>query len=123
MSTIRKLAFRSRFKFSNLLRGQRSFGYYMERQGLATTPSPEHRRPDLISGGYYDGGAMVEHFGSKFNGGVIDAIQIELPARYRLANVGGSNRERRTANAIAEAAVNFFRHTYGSPATACGGYR
>lgn len=60
--------------FSDLLRGQYSFGSYLESEGYASVPSPTTFSPG--SDPYFSGGYCTQQYGSVF-GGTIDGIQIE----------------------------------------------
>lgn len=66
--------------FEEILRGNLSFGYYMEQFGYRVVPSPllPGPGPNL----YYPGGHNLAMHSSKYSGR-IDGIQIETPVEYR----------------------------------------
>jgi hypothetical protein len=65
---------------SQLLRGPRSLGAAMERQGFATVPSPAHPNPNGQP--YFSGGYNLEQH-SAFSGRNAWGIQVELPTGIR----------------------------------------
>ena len=65
---------------SQLVRGSRSLGAAMERQGFATVPSPAHPNPDGQP--YFSGGYNLEQH-SAFSGRNALGIQVELPTGIR----------------------------------------
>jgi hypothetical protein len=65
---------------SQLLRGPRSFGAALEREGFATVPSPMHHDPGIEP--YFSGGYNLEQH-SAFSGKKIPGIQVELPTGIR----------------------------------------
>ena len=66
--------------FDDLLRGDVSYGFYLEAEGYESVPSPTNRGPDGQS--YFSGGYNTKRHGSKA-GGTIDAIQIESARVHR----------------------------------------
>ncbi|XP_014668398.1 PREDICTED: uncharacterized protein LOC106809727 [Priapulus caudatus] len=79
-SSIRHLASRVGIDFRELLHGRASLGYRFDRLGYNVVPSPTHPGPD--GGKYYSGGDNTRAHGSKY-GGIVDAIQIEMPKHLR----------------------------------------
>ena len=65
--------------FNVILRLGCSLGRYLEEQYIATVPSPEH--PSLGTVKYYSGGFNTRQYVSR-DGGILDAIQAEMPKRY-----------------------------------------
>ncbi|ELU06908.1 hypothetical protein CAPTEDRAFT_229272 [Capitella teleta] len=82
-TSINSLVFhqRSHVTFENLLRGQRSLGGFMNREGLRATPSPNDRAP-APGDSYFSGGYSVQLHGSRSEG-TMDAIQIEISREQR----------------------------------------
>jgi hypothetical protein len=75
-TSIRSLSLRhSEIEFDDLLRGNASFGAYLENFGFRAVPSPTDRGPGP-GNPYFNGGYLTRRHGSK-DGGTIDAIQIE----------------------------------------------
>ena len=66
--------------FDVVLRQDRSLGRYLEEQYIAAVPSPEHPSPGRLK--YYSGGFNTRKYGSRYSG-KLDAIQVEIPERYR----------------------------------------
>ena len=60
--------------FDDVLRGDVSYGHYLETEGFESVPSPTHPGPDGES--YFSGGYNTQRHGSR-DGGVIDGIHIE----------------------------------------------
>ncbi|CAH1782489.1 unnamed protein product [Owenia fusiformis] len=83
-SSIKNLAATSSYTFEQILRGDKSLGHFMLRENLSfnsrVVPSPDTPSPG--SGGYYRGGYITKHHGSRY-AGTIDAIQIESPRPLR----------------------------------------
>ena len=65
---------------SQLVRGPRSLGAALEREGFATVPSPAHPHPDGHP--YFSGGYNLEQH-SAFSGRNAWGIQVELPTGIR----------------------------------------
>lgn len=66
--------------FDYILRGFGSMGELFRKRGYDVIPSPDHPSPNGAN--YFIGGYDVRIHGSKY-GGVVDAIQIELPRDLR----------------------------------------
>jgi hypothetical protein len=78
---IRSLAARTlTVNFDGLLRGNVSFGAFLEKYGFDAVPSPKHPGPDSHT--YFNGGYLTRRHGS-MAGGMIDAIQIESAQSVR----------------------------------------
>lgn len=77
---------------SQLVRGPRSFGSALEREGFATVPSMMHLDPGAEP--YFSGGYNLEQH-SAFSGKKVRGIQVELPTKIR------EDAARRNAFAIA----------------------
>ena len=85
--------------FETLLRGDASFGYFLEAEGYESVPSPSNPGPDGEA--FFSGGYNTRIHGSR-DGGVIDAIQIESAYENR-----DSPERERYANGIANAVINY----------------
>ena len=91
--------------FDVILRQKRSLGRYLEEQNIATVPSPEHPSPGTVK--YYRGGFNTRKYGSRYSG-KLDAIQVEIPERYRKKH-SFINFSRDLAKAV----VAFMNENYG----------
>ncbi|XP_053565255.1 uncharacterized protein LOC128655704 [Bombina bombina] len=92
--------------FETLLRGNRSFGKFIEEQNQKYVCVPSPTNPGPNGGNYFSGGYIIQTHGSKSHGKV-DAIQIELPKWIREID------ERpRFCAALAKAIKNFFQSNY-----------
>lgn len=79
-SSIRALAARPNMDFPTLLRGAKSLGDFLSKNGFRAVPSP--RDPHPGSNSYFNGGYSTERHGSRA-GGTIDGIQLEHPLSLR----------------------------------------
>ena len=75
-SSIRALADSSAYAFINILRGETSFGTIMDSLGYECVPSINDLGP--AGSRYFSGGYITARHGSR-DGGIISAIQVELP--------------------------------------------
>ena len=77
-SSIRNLVYNNNhsLKFSDLLRGENSLGSILQAKGFRSVPSADNPFPNAGEP-YFSGGYNTKRHGSR-NGGVIDAIQLEL---------------------------------------------
>ena len=75
-SSIKALADSSTYAFINILRGETSFGTIMDSLGYACVPSVIDLGP--AGSRYFSGGYITARYGSR-DGGIISAIQVELP--------------------------------------------
>ena len=75
-SSIKALADSSTYTFINILRGETSFGTIMDSLGYACVPSVIDLGP--AGSRYFSGGYITARYGSR-DGGIISAIQVELP--------------------------------------------
>lgn len=75
-SSIRALAEASPLPFSQLLRGQRSLGGYLQAEGVRSVPSPSDPSPG--SDDYFTGGYNTGRHGSMQAGRTVSGVQIEL---------------------------------------------
>ena len=91
--------------FDVILRQTRSFGRYLEEQNITTVPSPEHPNPGTVK--YYSGGFNTRQYGSRY-GGKLDAIQVEIPKRYRK-----KDSFIKFSRDLAKAVVAFMNENYG----------
>jgi len=78
--SIRNLQERSMTPITELLHGENSLGAMFESAGYNAVPSPRQQYPGKEK--YYKGGYITQTHGSS-DSGVIDAIQLELPAEIR----------------------------------------
>jgi len=76
VSSISSLLTRTGLSPQQLLSGPESLGALWEEAGYMAIPSP--RQPSPGKDKYYRGGYITQNHGSS-NGGVVDAIQLELP--------------------------------------------
>ena len=104
-SSIRALAERSSVPFDTLLRGEQSFGKFLEEEGYNAVPSPSHWVPGWWEK-YFSGGYNTQIYGSR-DGGNVDAIQIESSKEQRSAEGRGPY-----ATALARAIFNFMNIHY-----------
>ncbi|MDA0684595.1 MAG: T9SS type A sorting domain-containing protein [Bacteroidetes bacterium] len=106
-SSIRKLVERSGQTLSVLVRGGDSFGQFLERSGIPSTPS--ERDPAPLSGQpFFSGGYITARHGSR-DGGVLDAIQLE--AHREGARDSEVNVETLAQN-VADATIAFMQRWY-----------
>ena len=75
-SSIRVLADSSAYTFINIVRGSTSFGTILDSLGYACVPSVNDLGP--AGSRYFSGGYITVRHGSR-DGGVISAVQVELP--------------------------------------------
>jgi hypothetical protein len=73
-TSIYRLSTETDHDFESLLRGDTSFGKFLEDEGFESVPSPTHDGPSGQS--YFSGGYNTRIHGSR-DGGRVDAIQIE----------------------------------------------
>ena len=66
--------------FAQLLRGEKSFGSFLYKNGLECVPRPGNLSPGSTP--YFYGGYTTRQYGS-YGGGVVDAIQCEFRYSYR----------------------------------------
>eukprot|EP00111_Clytia_hemisphaerica_P003385 TCONS_00009667-protein len=71
------------FTFDQILRGNKSIGWYLQEKGYPTIPSPAHPAPNGLP--YFIGGYNTERYGSK-RGGMVDGVQVEIHSQYRTSN-------------------------------------
>merc|ERR1719209_954178 len=76
VSSVSSLLARTGLSPEQLLSGPGSLGALWEEAGYMAIPSPRQPRPGTDK--YYRGGYITQTHGSS-NGGVVDAIQLELP--------------------------------------------
>ena len=81
-TSIRGLIDASKLPHCEVIQGHRSLGALISRHGYKVVPSPEYPGPG--NGNYYTGGFNTTHHGSH-SGGLIDAIQLEIPSSLRNA--------------------------------------
>ncbi|KAI0239388.1 hypothetical protein LSAT2_009897, partial [Lamellibrachia satsuma] len=82
-----------------------SLGHYLSNEAYRVVPSPVFPSPG--SNGYYSGGYNVKTHGSR-NGGLVDAIQVEIPKQERFSSVRRTN----FAKAVARAVKHFMDDHY-----------
>ncbi len=74
-ASIREIGEASALPFSELLRGDRSFGGYLENEGVPSVPSPADPSPGTDP--YFSGGYGTRRHGSREATEVVSGIQIE----------------------------------------------
>lgn len=108
-SSIRWLVEQRGVLLNDVVRGNESFGAYLERSGVAATPSD--RDPAPRSGqSYFSGGFITARHGSR-DGGRVDAIQVEAHyqgARDSIVHV------QRLAEDVADAVIAFMQQWYSN---------
>ena len=103
-TSIKYLLSRTSLSMNAVLRGNQSFGHFLEAQGYSSVPSPTHNGP--AGEKYFSGGYNTKIHGSR-DGGSIDAIQIES------ARINRNLPERTSyAAALAQTVVNFLDTHY-----------
>ena len=75
-SSIRALSQASPLSFSQLLRGSRSLGGYLQTEGVRSVPSPSDPSPGADA--YFSGGYNTDRHGSRAAGRTVSGVQIEL---------------------------------------------
>lgn len=78
--SIKNLLDRTKVPVTEMLYGDKSLGALFENAGYNAVPSPRQHQPGKEK--YYKGGFITQTHGSS-DGGLIDAIQLELPAEIR----------------------------------------
>lgn len=107
-SSIRALSEASPLSFSALLRGEKSLGGYMAREGILSVPSPADPSPG--SAEYFTGGYNTERHGSRAPGRTVSGVQVELPR----PGIRDTDANRRVfAAAFASAVEAFMLEHYG----------
>ena len=104
--SIKSLVRRENIKLDDFLFGQRSLGALFEESGYKAVPSPRQPSPgpDL----YYRGGYTTQVHGSK--GGVVDAIQLEIPGEIRMD--GGEGVRTQFSTTLATILERYFSTNY-----------
>lgn len=101
VTSIRALVERSSVPLPELVRGPKSLGSLLAREGYEVVPSETHPGPGRDP--YFSGGYIIERHGSR-DGGVISAIQLETP----LQTVRETAADRKAfARALAAALLEF----------------
>uniref|UniRef100_A0A7M5XCK0 Uncharacterized protein n=1 Tax=Clytia hemisphaerica TaxID=252671 RepID=A0A7M5XCK0_9CNID len=104
--TIKNLIKRSESSMEEIIRGEKSLGYFLADKGYTRVmPSPAVKDPSKYMG-YFKGGYNVQKYGS-IDGGEIDAIQIEIHAYY-------NNEKKKVAKIIAESIIEWTNLHYGN---------
>ena len=75
-SSIRQLSLNSTLEFSELLRGNESYGGLLEKHGLSSLPSPTEPSASVTT--YIETDRTVTDHGSEIHG-MVDAIQVAFP--------------------------------------------
>ena len=94
--------------FSTLIRGSESLGEFLQRQGVAATPSLTDQAPQPGEP-FFSGGYITARHGSR-DGGTVDAIQLE--AYYSGARNSDDN-VAQLAKEVARAVVSYMDRWYG----------
>lgn len=107
-SSIRALAAESPLLFSQLLRGPRSLGGYLQAEGVRSVPSPSDPSPGADA--YFSGGYNTDRHGSRAAGRTVSGVQIEL----NNAGIRDTDTNRRAFGAaLARALEAFMLDHYG----------
>ena len=77
--SIKSLATRSDHDLEDLVYGNCSLGHYLQEQGIEVVPSPQFS--DAMQNCYTGGYNTATH--GSLNNGTIDAVQLEIPKKYR----------------------------------------
>jgi len=107
-SSVESLMSRKNYTPEDITYGNVSLGYLFESAGYKAIPSPRQEVPGKDK--YYRGGWITQEWGSDEDGGVIDAIQVEVPSEIRYE--GGPELTERFAKAFAGILNTFFRNNY-----------
>jgi len=86
--------------------GQKSMGYFLEREGFAALPGPTFPKPGSTTYQYFNGGYTIRYHSSA----TLDAIQMEGPSEVRID--GGLSLRTAYAAALARAITNFYNAYY-----------
>lgn len=108
--SIKALVRREDADLENFIFGKRSLGALFEETGYKAVPSPRQPAPDKDL--YYRGGYTTQVHGSE-DGGVVDAIQVEIPAEIRIE--GGKELRRHFSTKLATILKKFFSANYETP--------
>lgn len=103
------------YHHSELIRGEGSFGAFLNQKDVAAVPSEEDPFP-LVNQLYFNGGYNTRQYGSR-DGGTIDAIQIECHQDVRLTD----SARKRFADSLATVILAYMDTHYFSEgvATTC----
>lgn len=105
--SIKALVRRENADLDDFIFGGRSLGALFEEAGYKAVPSP--RQPSPGSDLYYRGGYTTQVHGSR-DGGVVDAIQVEIPGEIRIE--GGKTLRKRFSINLANILERFFSANY-----------
>jgi hypothetical protein len=105
--SIKSLVRRENIELDDFLFGQRSLGALFGEAGYKAVPSPRQPSPgpDL----YYRGGYTTQVHGSR-DGGVVDAIQLEIPGEIRME--GGEGLRTQFSTTLATILQKYFSTNY-----------
>jgi N-formylglutamate amidohydrolase len=106
-SSVASLAARSPLRFSRILRGETSFGGFLQDAGVRSVPSPGDPSPGQES--YFSGGYNTHRHGSR-EGGRVDGIQLEL---HRVGLRDSDSNRRTFGRALAATVEDFMLEHYG----------
>jgi len=107
-SSISSLMARKKYSPEEVTYGRMSLGYLFEAAGYKAIPSPRQEIPGDDK--YYRGGYITQEWGSDEDGGLIDAIQIEVPSEIRYE--GGKSLREQFSKALASILNTFFINNY-----------
>ena len=105
--SIKSLVGRKNAKLDDHIFGKESMGALFENAGYKAVPSP--RQPSPGTDLYYRGGHTTQVHGSR-DGGVVDAIQLEIPGEIRID--GGKELRQQFSRKLAEIIDNYFSKNY-----------
>jgi len=109
--SIRSLAtrFQDSAQLKDFIRGSRSLGALFEKFSYAAVPAPNKTSPGTDK--YFNGGYITSTYGSS-SGGVVDAVQLELPKKIRKVGLGSGSDIKQFSTDLAQVLASFFSTNY-----------
>ena len=105
--SIKALVMRKKDTVEEFIWGSRSLGALFEDAGYKAVPSPNKTSPGKDK--YFNGGYITSTHGSWY-GGLVDAIQLEIPGEIR--NDGGKSLRKHFSSNLARILATFFAENY-----------
>ena len=105
--SIKALVMRKKDTVEEFIWGSRSLGALFEDAGYKAVPSPNKTSPGKDK--YFNGGYITSTHGSWY-GGLVDAIQLEIPGEIR--NNGGKSLRKHFSSNLARILATFFAENY-----------
>jgi len=105
--SIKALVTRKKVTVEEYIWGSRSLGALFEDAGYKAVPSPNKTSPGKDK--YFNGGYITSTHGSWY-GGLVDAIQLEIPGEIR--NDGGKSLRKHFSSNLARILATFFSKNY-----------